>query len=176
MAQAAMQLAQQSAHGYGYAPVPKHRQIACRVTQPARAQEQQLRYEVRQATSLAELRAAGYLRAYSFYTYPPDRSEYSARMHRRMKGDAEWECVTKKINGAEPAYQDLKVVCLIATMTDDADNSVALQAAQEMDPSTKLPADDSVGLPGQIVIGSLDMNQGAVLPSEELVGKLPAVW
>eukprot|EP00879_Flechtneria_rotunda_P026077 GHRR01027758.1.p2 GENE.GHRR01027758.1~~GHRR01027758.1.p2 ORF type:complete len:104 (+),score=14.79 GHRR01027758.1:672-983(+) len=54
--------------------------------------------------------------------------------------------------------------------------SIMAQAAQEMDPSTKLPADDSVGLPGQIVIGSLDMNQGAVLPSEELVGKLPAVW
>lgn len=39
-----------------------------------------VQFKVRQATSAAELRAAGYLRAYTFYSYPPDRSEYSRRV------------------------------------------------------------------------------------------------
>lgn len=40
----------------------------------------QVQFSIRQASSPAELRAAGYLRAHSFYHYPPDRSEYSARV------------------------------------------------------------------------------------------------
>lgn len=32
------------------------------------------------ATTPAEFRAAGYLRAYSFYAFPPDRSEFAARV------------------------------------------------------------------------------------------------
>ena len=44
-----------------------------------------------------------------------------------------------------------------------------------MDLSTKLPADPESGQPSpQIVVGSLDLNVGAVLPAEELVGKQPS--
>jgi len=39
-----------------------------------------LDYSVRLATSPAELRAAAYLRAQSFYVYPSDRSEWAARV------------------------------------------------------------------------------------------------
>jgi hypothetical protein len=46
---------------------------------PTHAQGQ-VQFSIRQASSAAELRAAGYLRAYCFYHYPPDRSEYSARV------------------------------------------------------------------------------------------------
>jgi ribosomal protein S18 acetylase RimI-like enzyme len=42
-----------------------------------------------------------------------------------------------------------------------------------MELSTKLPADAVSGSPAQLVVGSLDINQGAVLPAEELVGKQP---
>jgi hypothetical protein len=46
-----------------------------------------------------------------------------------------------------------------------------------MELSTKLPADAGSGHPtAQLVVGSLDINQGAVLPAEELVGRLPQVW
>ena len=38
------------------------------------------KYDVRQANSAAELRAAAYLRAVCFYTYPEGRSEYAARV------------------------------------------------------------------------------------------------
>jgi hypothetical protein len=45
-----------------------------------------------------------------------------------------------------------------------------------MDLSTKLPADAAAGQPVvQLVVGSLDINQGAVLPAEELIGRLPVV-
>ena len=44
-----------------------------------------------------------------------------------------------------------------------------------MDLSTKLPSDPGAGhLLPQLVIGTLDLNIGAVLPAEELVGKQPA--
>jgi hypothetical protein len=39
-----------------------------------------IQVSIKEATSTAEFRAAGYLRAYSFYTYPADRSELSARV------------------------------------------------------------------------------------------------
>ncbi len=53
--------------------------------------------EIREAATAAELRAAAYLRAHSFYTYPEDRSAMAARAHRRMKGDSEWESVSAKV-------------------------------------------------------------------------------
>ena len=46
------------------------------------AQHGQVKFQVRTATTPAELRAAGYLRACTFYSYPPDRSEYSRRVSR----------------------------------------------------------------------------------------------
>lgn len=50
-----------------------------------------------------------------------------------------------------------------------------MQASQDMDLSTKLPADPAAGRSvAQLVVGSLDLNIGAVLPAEELVGRLPA--
>ncbi len=42
-----------------------------------------------------------------------------------------------------------------------------------MDLSTKLPADPTSSSGPQIVVGSIDLNIGAVLPAEELHGKLP---
>ncbi|KAF8072392.1 Coatomer subunit gamma [Scenedesmus sp. PABB004] len=132
-------------------------------------------FAVREAETAAELRAAGYLRAHSFYTYPPDRSEFSARMHRRMKGDAEWESVTRKVNGTEPSYESMTVVCLVATLPDVPGCPVAERAAAELDPSAKLPADAATGAPPQLVVGSVDVNRGAVLPAEDLVGRLPPV-
>lgn len=50
------------------------------------------------------------------------------------------------------------------------------QAASELDASTKLPADAAAQQhTAQLVVGSLDINQGAVLPAEDLVGRLPSV-
>eukprot|EP00877_Chromochloris_zofingiensis_P013550 jgi/Chrzof1/8449/Cz03g11010.t1 len=134
-----------------------------------------LRFDVRVAQSPAELRAAGYLRASCFYTYPEDRSEYAMRMHRRMKGDAEWNSATAKVQGTEPDYTHLKVFCLIATAADDAQHPIIQQLYSDMDASTKLPAGDCQAGTASVVVGSLDLNQGAVLPAEEMVGRQPEV-
>lgn len=120
----------------------------------------------------AALRAAAYLRATSFYTYPSDRSAFSARAHQRMKGDGEWDALTKKIAGTELVYKRMKVVCFIASIEDDG-NPVAIEAASEMiDMSSKLPS-SSPSSRARIVIGTLDLNIGSVLPAEELIGKHP---
>jgi ribosomal protein S18 acetylase RimI-like enzyme len=51
---------------------------------------------------------------------------------------------------------------------------LSFQANRDMDISTKLPADLGAGYHyPQLVIGSLDLNIGSVLPAEELIGKLP---
>ena len=123
------------------------------------------------AADAAALRAASYLRAASFYSYPSDRSAFSARAHQRMKGDAEWDTLTKKVNGTEPNYKRMKVHCFIASIDDDG-GSLAVETASEMvDLSSKLPS--SGNLCSRIVVGTLDLNVGAVLPAEELVGRQP---
>ncbi|GAX86392.1 hypothetical protein CEUSTIGMA_g13803.t1 [Chlamydomonas eustigma] len=133
-------------------------------------------YEIRIASSAAELRAAAYLRAHSFYHYPEGRSVMAARAHRRMKGDSEWESVTSKVSGTDVIYKDMKVKCIIAAMSEDQENNICHQMNQDMDLSTKLPANPDAGYYcPQLVIGSLDLNVGSVLPAEELIGKLPEV-
>ncbi|KAI8466093.1 MAG: hypothetical protein J3K34DRAFT_70518 [Monoraphidium minutum] len=177
------------------------------------------------AASAAEFRAAGYLRAHSFYSFPPDRSEFAARAHRRMKGDAEWEAIAAKVAGTDEAFKSTRVICVVATIPDDAADATAAAVSSEMDRSTKLPASgggssssssgsweggggsSSGSLEGgggsvsssasssgagdgreagggggggegggggpRIVVGSLDVNIGVVLPAEELTGQLP---
>lgn len=155
--------------------VSRCRRQICRACTAVKATPPAVAINIRLATTPAELRAAGYLRAYTFYTYPPDRSEYSRRMHRRMKGDAEWESVTRKVTGTEPEYKSMKVLCMVAAVDDDPESPIAAKAAAELDTSTKLPADAATQQPAQLVVGSLDINQGAVLPAEDLVGRLPTV-
>ena len=60
---------------------------------------------IRQAHTTAEWRAAAYLRAASFYHYPPDRSEYAARAHRRMKADSEWDAIEAKVRGTDRLWK-----------------------------------------------------------------------
>jgi len=64
---------------------------------------------------------------------------------------------------------------LIAILRCLMPSCCAVQAAAELDTSTKLPADAATQQPAQLVVGSLDINQGAVLPAEDLVGRLPTV-
>jgi ribosomal protein S18 acetylase RimI-like enzyme len=109
-----------------------------------------------------------------------------------MKGDSEWEAVTAKVQGKEPAYSQLRVACLIATApvpsphaakaaaeattptaATNATLAARLAADLELDPSASLlPADNAASATTvEAVIGTLDVNVGAVLPAEELIGK-----
>ncbi|DBA76696.1 TPA: hypothetical protein ACH3X2_008730 [Trebouxia sp. C0005] len=106
--------------------------------------------QIRRATDTADFRAAAFLRAASFYSYSPDRSQYAARIHQRMKGDAEWAAIEAKVSGTDNNYKVMHGY---------------------LEPSTRLPAQDSAT--SQQVVGTLDLNQGLKLPSEELIGHLP---
>ncbi|KAG2494066.1 hypothetical protein HYH03_007709 [Edaphochlamys debaryana] len=204
--------------------------------------------EVRQAALGHEMRAAAFLRAISFYKYPPGRSEFAARSHRQMKTDAEWESVQAKVQGRDPAYQEMDVTCFIAYVLDDestiSNNSnssdygrsapstsgsspsghgsmpnglsgslespcssfdegqrsaaeLLAELRSNLDDLVKLsPTSASEAGPGpgseaaarsgrgaaeaaaaagarRLVVGSLDINVGAALPSEELAGRMP---
>ena len=62
----------------------------------------QLRVHV--CTAAAELRAAAAVRAASFYSYPPDRSEFATRAHARMKTDHEWRVLEAKVAGDDELW------------------------------------------------------------------------
>ncbi|DBA81861.1 TPA: hypothetical protein ACH3X1_007580 [Trebouxia sp. C0004] len=127
--------------------------------------------QIRRATDTADFRAAAFLRAASFYKYSPDRSQYAARIHQRMKGDAEWAAIEAKVSGKDTDYKDLAVSCYIATVDSDESGPSTTADAGYLEPSTRLPAHNSAR--SQQVVGTLDLNQGLKLPSEELIGHLP---
>ncbi|GIL53141.1 hypothetical protein Vafri_8812 [Volvox africanus] len=183
--------------------------------------------EVQQARTSAELRAAAFLRAISFYSYPPGRSEYASRSHRHMKANEEWESVTAKVAGRDEAFRDMDVTCFIAAVDDlegpgsggigaaggpysttdiqalgTGESSSGTQGPNQnelldalrscLDACAQLPAEPGAtaastdprvsGPPGSVlprprprrlVVGSLDLNVGHTLPSEELIGRNP---
>ena len=65
--------------------------------------------------------------------------------------------------------QTVRVTPVIATIADD--NSAASTVRQELDASAQLPAEPSAHAEPQLVIGTLDINVCAKLPSEELIGE-----
>ena len=67
--------------------------------------------------------------------------------------------------------QAVRVTTFIATLEDSAGGSAAERVRASMDPSCKLPADERGG--PWLVVGTLDVNQGARLPAEELIGWEP---
>ncbi|EFJ45206.1 hypothetical protein VOLCADRAFT_106017 [Volvox carteri f. nagariensis] len=156
---------------------------------------------VQQAATPAELRAAAFLRAVSFYTYPPGRSEYAARSHRHMKANAEWESVTAKVevDDVDPGYgrQATAPTTITTTVTASEGDGAELPAASQhcgsndqesgallaalrscLDACAQLPAEPGSSAsasprPRRLVVGSLDLNVGHTLPSEELIGRHP---
>lgn len=75
-----------------------------KVNDPTRSQAS-AHVRLRRATETADFRAAAFLRAASFYKYSPDRSQYAARIHQRMKGDAEWAAIEAKVSGKDTDYK-----------------------------------------------------------------------
>lgn len=112
---------------------------------------------IRQATNTAEYRAAAYLRAQSFAAYPEGQgSEFARRAYLRMKGDEKWEEIEQAVLNKSPI-----VIPMISTM--HSEGSVSL-------PSLCIPQE---GGPPEWIVGTLDVNIGPKLPSEELLGTLP---
>lgn len=95
---------------------------------------------LRSAHTSAEYRAAAYLRAQSFYTYPNDRSEFARRAHLRMKADDMWEHLEKGTGqqGDDLSQPILLPIIAVTTSLNDAPVSSLLD-----DASVSLPTDVS---------------------------------
>lgn len=165
----------------------------CTARQPPKANHSS--FTVSPATTTAEFRAAAFLRAASFYSYPSDRSDFAKRAHLRMKADAAWKAIEEKVAGTDVEYKDILVIPFIATISappppptpgddDDTTTTILNVTAEQQEWITDIRndmPDSSCMIPGQgtdippkIVIGTLDLNQGAAkLPAEELIGHLP---
>ena len=129
---------------------------------------------VRATTESAELRGAAAARALAFYTYPSDRSEFSIRSHRNMRIDAEWDAIGEKIRGEDVAFRDTRVECVVVALTLDEDGALPdgfAYDANTLDAACVVPKSETT--PALLILGTLDVNQGAKLPAEELAGMHP---
>uniref|UniRef100_A0A1D2A021 N-acetyltransferase domain-containing protein n=3 Tax=Auxenochlorella protothecoides TaxID=3075 RepID=A0A1D2A021_AUXPR len=134
----------------------------------------ELPIRIRAAVPGAEFRAAAYLRAACFYQY--NCTNYAQRAHLRNKTTATWESLETRVAGKDEDYRGVVVLPFIATVARQPPDSPSAQLIQELFDDL---IDRSVQLPGlahgeeELVVGSLDVNQGLSLPSEDLVGQLP---
>lgn len=110
------------------------------------------------------IRAAAYLRALSFYTYPEGRTEEALKLHRKMKTDDEFTALTSKVAGLEQGYK--RIVCILALYPLSClDN----RSIVDLHPALKVTFANGEE---HVLVGSLDLNQGKVLPGE-IVGSKP---
>ena len=130
---------------------------------------------VRETRVSGELRAAAAARALSFYTYPPDRTQFSVRAHRAVRINAEWDAIHAKIAGDDVAYRDCRVACIVAALELPPDGTLPPGFdVESLDGACVVPA-GADGSPPLVVLGTLDVNQGTKLPAEELTGVYPTL-
>jgi ribosomal protein S18 acetylase RimI-like enzyme len=87
-----------------------------------------------------------------------------ARLHTWQ--DAEWQCLEAKTKGMDEAWRHMLNVCVIGTAPSSDD-----RLAAGLDPSCKLPADETPFSVPRVALASLDVNIGWPLPAEELSGQ-----
>ncbi|CAL5228914.1 g12137 [Coccomyxa viridis] len=150
----------------------RHKPCCCHVNREA-VTHSSPGLRVRVARSSAELRAAASLRAAAFADENSTPSDFTLQSFRRMKADEEWDILERKIAGKEPGWEKIRVKCLVACMDDTGEDALLAAAKGAMDASCKLPAGYESQWP-QLVLATLDLNQGYNLPGEGLIGKLPA--
>ena len=114
--------------------------------------------QIRRATETAEYRAAGYLRAKCFAKYPVGQaSSFARRAFLRMKGDEKWLEI-------EAAQTNTAIITpLIATIEGEEQHFEF--------PSLCIPREAPTT--PEWIVGTLDINIGVRLPSEELIGRFP---
>jgi hypothetical protein len=102
------------------------------------------------------------------------RHTSQVQAYRRIKADSEWESIERKVLGTQVGWSTITVVPLIATVPFDKSDSrcICIKGCM-VDLSSQIPAQDGTG--PELVVGTLDLNIGATLPAEELVGMRPQV-
>ena len=93
-----------------------------------------------------------------------------------MKADAEWDSLNNKVAGSEVGWERVAVVPVIATVPLTAEHEALCNEVKScmLDLSSQIPSTVQSS-PGELVIGTLDLNIGVNLPAEELVGSKPEV-
>lgn len=112
--------------------------------------------QVRRALNSLEYRGAAYLRAHCFSVIP-EASEYARAAYLSMRSDEKWQEIEAAVQLTSPV-----VLPLIVTAT--AAEGLGL-------PVLCLPREAPA--PPEWILGTLDVNIGPKLPSEELIGTLP---
>ncbi|KAJ7298776.1 hypothetical protein O6H91_Y421600 [Diphasiastrum complanatum] len=118
------------------------------------AMEGKLQFSIQEACCSSQLYAAAALRARTFYNYPEERSMEARESHQKYMTAVEWRALQSKVSGTEMGFG--RVACLIAicSIKDLPMSSTGLL--------------EVITLSGEpmFVIGTLDINQGRVLPGE----------
>lgn len=115
---------------------------------------------VRRAVNSLEYRGAAYLRAHSFSVFPGDQaSDFARAAYLRMRTD-------EKCDEIEAAVLLTSPVVLPLIVTATSPEGLGL-------PALCIPHDAPA--PPEWIVGTLDVNIGPKLPSEELIGTLPQV-
>jgi ribosomal protein S18 acetylase RimI-like enzyme len=113
---------------------------------------------VRRALNSLEYRGAAYLRAHSFSVFPDAQAgDFARAAFLRMRADEKWEEIEAAVQLTSPI-----VLPLIVSATADEGLGV---------PALCIPHDAPA--PPEWILGTLDVNIGPKLPSEELIGSLP---
>jgi ribosomal protein S18 acetylase RimI-like enzyme len=156
-------------------PLPVHfhqARMAASDRPDARAQHDsrvKLKYDVLEAKSDSQLEASSWLRAVSFYAYPPER-KFAGDIHQMMVAEEELKALkaarlAQSLNKQEQARSACIVV--VALVQD----LVALGLSPEqIDGDGRLYISSETGGNEKIVVGTLDVHGVRALPGEVLIG------
>lgn len=111
----------------------------------------------KEGKSPEQLRAAAYLRAMCFYTFPEGRSEEALKLHCKMKAEDEWSALKSKVAGLEQRYKRIACILALCPLSELADSSLSVN------PSCKVVLANGEA---HSVVGSLDLNQGIQIPGQ----------
>eukprot|EP01023_Acetabularia_acetabulum_P016857 TRINITY_DN18355_c0_g1_i1.p1 TRINITY_DN18355_c0_g1~~TRINITY_DN18355_c0_g1_i1.p1 ORF type:complete len:282 (-),score=39.25 TRINITY_DN18355_c0_g1_i1:274-1119(-) len=130
---------------------------------------------ISEGVSSGQLRGAAYLRGLSFSKFSSASPDEIKKSFIKAKAEDEWQTLQRKVAGTDEIWKDVRVICLIGSIQDEEDSSdeIIQSLNRQMDKSTKIiTAENSTQTP-HIVVGTLDINIGVKLPSEDLIAQFP---
>lgn len=116
------------------------------------------------ADSHAAQRAAALLRAHCFTAFPEGRSEGAKNARIRTRAEVEWTAIENKFKGTDVVFRGVPVTPINVSVPYK-DNGVGAELDARF---ARIPED--AGEPERVVVGTLDLNVGA-LPAEALKPK-----
>lgn len=128
-----------------------------------------LKYDVFEAESDDQLEAASWLRAVSFYAYPPER-KFAGDIHRMMVAEEELKALkaARLAQSLDKQEQERSACIIVVALVQDL-VAVGL-SPEQIDGDGRLYLSSKTGGNEKIVIGTLDVHGVRALPGEVLIG------